>query len=99
MKTIHVWVTLKDIAQGVPLSHTECPIAIAIRRAGALWAQVYGEEIFWQMPNEAGEHSADTSPTMREFMDAFDNHRPGVIPFPFNLQERWDANAQKRGVA
>jgi hypothetical protein len=91
---VTVWVTMSDIANGKPGDPCACPIALAMKRAGLPSPEVYEDEIVWQ---DNGEHVAETSPTVREFIRYYDSGGT-TIPIHFHLEERWQTNAQKRGV-
>lgn len=82
-----IHVTEEDIRAGKAGACEECPIALAMGRAGFRNVQVAGFEetdtVFWILP-DGTEVQADAPLSVRQFVSEFDRGLE-VSPFSFNL--------------
>jgi len=74
-------ITLEDIADGIRRDCHECPVALAMIRAGCAEVQVGP---YWMIFTFHGSHKIITPFTLAQFMNAFDA-RESVSPFQYTL--------------
>jgi hypothetical protein len=81
MRQVTVEVTQEDIDSGMPKICSQCPVALAMRRAeGRVWMVGYGVLELLQAP-----YSVVTAPTgVTQFISDFDRNNP-VAPFSFTI--------------
>lgn len=72
-------VTKKDIKEGRPLTHTQCPIALAIKRQCGQGVLVHNNKTY------VGLVIHKNTRAMRNFIADFDNSRQ-VKPFSFRMK-------------
>lgn len=94
---MQITVTQDDIDNGAQCNCTDCPIALAVRRAtggcgvqvGQRWVDIYDTTDRWPVSAAAGSYSLPQSAQI--FVETFDDDEGGpaaVEPFAFELARR-----------
>jgi hypothetical protein len=83
--TLHVEVTAEDIFAGAAGKAYHCPIARALKRAGASEARVDYADCSLAIPGRSAFRSYDLPPEACEFRERFDGGE-AVEPFAFDLE-------------
>lgn len=86
MKTVRVYVTQKDIKEGVQESPVSCPIALSLRREGCTKVDVGTNDVSFILKEERGRITYELPLRAKRFIKKFDQKGKGSVkPISFSL--------------